>query len=303
MNIWDPAEAIVLITNAQKPSDVFGDDPRTPAGARSGRRLHRALAAAVHPDRAALMGVDRDTAAGATAELNRLYTAWKTVPAATAEAPHVVGAHGVYLLADRVWATDAVAAYATDDPGVRVEIVRRDGGVDIGVLDTVQRTLGAQGLGAFVPDVLDRAETAGRHWVAYRLPAGLVSLRQIRDVYPRGLDGRDWAWMARRILMTLDVADRPHGGLSIDTVLIHPEGHGVVLTGWQGTRTPDGDDLAELFATMLGDRSPRQVGFMNAAGAIDPTRRRREYDLVLRMLYGERRFRPFTLADQDHGCA
>lgn len=292
-----------MITNAQRPSDVFGDDARTPAGARAGRRLHRALAAAVHPDHAATMGLDRDVAAQATAELNRLYAAWKAAPTVSTAAPHVVGTRGVYPLAARIWATDDVAAYGTDDRRVRVEIARHGSGGHVGVLDTVCRTLGAQGLGAFVPEILDAAETAGRQWVAYRLPAGMASLRQVHDACPQGLDGRDWAWMARRLLMTLDAVERPHGGLSLDTVLIHPEGHGVVLTGWQGTRTSDGNDLAELFTTMLGDRSARQVAFMRAATTIDPMRRCREYDLLLRKLYGERRFRPFELVDQDHSCA
>jgi hypothetical protein len=304
MNTWKPAEAIELIIMARKPSDVFGSDSASPAGNRAGRRLHRVLIAAVHPDRAVAAGLDRVVAEQATATLNQLYDSWRsaTVDAAGSGigGPHVVGPHHIYPLIDRVWATTEVAAYSTDDPLVRVEVARRTG-AGTQVLEFVQDALAAQHMDAFVPTLVETAVTDGHRWVAYRLPAGMRSLREVHGAYPGGLDGRDWAWMARRILMTLAAANRTHGGLSLDTVLIHPADHGVMLTGWGQAgrnREVDGAAVAEIFAAMLRDSERQQNSFAQASQRIAPSRQLREYDLLLRRLYGERRFRPFALPDQ-----
>jgi hypothetical protein len=299
MNTWTSAEAIELITKACRPSDVFGTDSVSPAGTRAGRRLHRVLVAAVHPDRAAAAGIDRVVAEQATATLNQLYDSWRSRPA-DPTGPRDAGPHHIYPLVDKVWATTEVAAYITDDPLVRVEVARQ-AGAGTQVLEFVQDALAAQRMDAFVPTLLETAVTDGHRWVAYRLPAGLRSLREVHDAYPGGLDGRDWAWMARRILMTLTAANRTHGGLSLDTVLVHPADHGVMLTGWGQAgrnREVDGAAVAEIFAMMLGDRAPQQVSFAQASQRIAPSRQLREYDLLLRRLYGERQFRPFALPDQ-----
>ncbi|ORM33377.1 hypothetical protein [Williamsia sp. 1135] len=299
MNTWHPAEVVDLITQARSAFDVFGPDSSTPAGKRAGRRLHRALIAAVHPDRAAAAGLDRALAAQATAELNRLYDAWMTVDA-DVRGPHVVGPHSTYVLKGRLWATPGTVAYRTDDPLVRVEIARQVG-VGAQPLGFLYDALAAQRMDAFVPEVVESAITDGHQWTAYRLPAGMRSLREVHAAYPAGLDGRDWAWMARRILMTLAAANRTHGALTLDTVLIHPAEHGVMLTGWEPARGGgdiDGAAVADLFAIMLGDSAAQQVLFAGASERLSLSRQLHEYDLLLQRLYGERRFRRFTLADQ-----
>lgn len=298
------AEAIDLITRARKPSDVFGVDCATPAGKRAGRRLHRALIAAVHPDRAAAAGLDRAVAERVAAELNRLYDGWTTV-SSDIQGPHVVGPQNVYALHDRVWSTPGTVAYRAEDPRVRVEIARRVG-TGPQPLRFLHDALAAGGMGAFVPEVLESAITDGHQWVAYRLPAGMRSLVEVHAAYPAGLDGRDWAWMARRILMTLAAANRTHGALTLDTVLIHPADHGVMLTGWGsagGGREVDGTALSEIFATMLGGSAAQQVNFAKASAGVSRTRQLHEYDLLLQRMYGERRFRPFALADNQTTAA
>ncbi|WP_207835636.1 hypothetical protein [Williamsia soli] len=299
MNTWQAAEAVDLITAARSAFDVFGPDSSTPAGKRAGRRLHRALIAAVHPDRAVAAGLDRAVAAQATADLNRLYDAWVTV-GSNVQGPHVVGPRNVFALRERLWATPATVAYGTEDPLVRVEITR-GAGVSAQPLGFLRDALAAQRMDAFVPEVLESAITDGHQWMAYRLPAGMRSLRDVHAAYPAGLDGRDWAWMARRILMTLAAANRTHGALTLDTVLIHPDEHGVMLTGWgpagRGCHL-DGAAVADLFAIMLNIKAAQQVSFARASERISPSRQLHEYDLLLQRLYGERRFRRFTLADQ-----
>ena len=153
----------------------------------------------------------------------------------------------------------------------------------------------ARGMSAFVPDTVDAAVTDGRGWIAYRIPETMASLREVREAYPDGLDGRDWAWMLRRILMTLAAAGRAHGALTVDTVLIEPEQHGVLLTGWTAALGGDGAALADLTDAMLAPGEPRQSQFMRAAQRLSPERQLAEYDLLLRHVYGRRRFRPFTI--------
>jgi hypothetical protein len=299
MNTWTPEEAMELITQACKPSDVFGGDSATPAGKRAGRRLHRVLIAAVHPDRASTAGIDRAAAARATAELNQLYDRWMSDHVGV-NGPHVVAPQRTYPLNNRIWSTSDVVAYSTDDPLVRVELARHAGTTTL-ALEFVRDALAAQHMDAFVPEFVETAVTEGHRWVAYRLPDGMRSLREVNAAYPGGLDGRDWAWMARRVFMTLAAANRTHGALSLDTVLIHPADHGVMLTGWGPAgqdREADGLALAEIFLTMLGARAPQQVSFARASRGLPPDRQLREYDLLLRRLYGQRRFRPFVLADQ-----
>ena len=65
---------------------------------------------------------------------------------------------------------------------------------------------------------------------------GLRSLREVLDVYPGGIDGKDVAWIFRRMLVALgnthDIG-LVHGAPNLDSIFIHPEQHGVVLSGWQ----------------------------------------------------------------------
>ncbi|MGW5524267.1 hypothetical protein [Gordonia sp. NPDC003950] len=294
-----PTDAITLIEAARRPADVFSGSATDPADRRAARRRHRILLGAVHPDRAVSVGIDPDVARDATMTLNALYAAFTaTADVSAPTEPHVRGSSGTYALRERLWATDSVAGYRTDNPSVRIEIARTRSANDaIGTVGHAICRLDRHGMSRFAADIVDDAVTANRRWIAYRLPDGLVSLRAVRAASPQGLDGRDWAWMARRILMTLDAAATRHGNLGLDTVLIHPGDHGVVLTGWCGAHggaTSDGAALADLFATMLADRAPRQTTFARRSAALTPRESLREYDLLIGVLYGPRRFRPFT---------
>lgn len=158
------------------------------------------------------------------------------------------------------------------------------------------RRLAHSHLEAFGPRVVDRGATAGRAWAAYRLPAGLHTLAGARRTYEGGLDGRDWAWMARRILMTLDGAGDPaRPGLGLDTVLIEPARHGVVLTGFGDEGLPP----AELFDAVLGsgpDAAAQRRWARGATAAHLPAATAlHEYDLLLTRLYGVRRYRRFCI--------
>jgi hypothetical protein len=64
---------------------------------------------------------------------------------------------------------------------------------------------------------------------------GLYSLKEVREVYTRGIDPRDMAWIWRRLLVALGFAHANaviHGAVLPPHVLLHPAQHGVVLVGW-----------------------------------------------------------------------
>ncbi len=294
-------EAIRRIETARTPADLFEGNPAEQGDARRGRRLYRSLIAVIHPDLVRTNGIDASTAQRATARLNELYARWCDPGSGSAgqASPHIVGRRQVYTLRVRTGRTALISTYATDEPGVFVDISRTSVPAAHDVVG-VARRLATVDLAAFVPRIADHGTTSARAWVAYRIPAGMCTLRQVRSAYPRGLDGRDWAWMARRILITLDVADTPHPGLSLDNVLIHPAEHGVVVTGWGADPTVVGRDgdaagVRDLFHAMLAASETRHLAFAEAAAELGPAGMLREYDLFLRVHYGPRRFRPFAM--------
>lgn len=164
---------------------------------------------------------------------------------------------------------------------------------------------------------------------------GFHTLAEVAAAHPGGLDPRDAAWMWRRLLTALGWAHRAHlvhGAVFPEHVLIHPELHGLVLVDWCyataiGTHIPvlvdrhrDAypsevpDRLPASPATdihlasscvkqLLGDRAPRPLrAFLR--GCLLPSRTGRpqdawrllaELDEVLERLYGQRKFRPFTM--------
>jgi len=64
---------------------------------------------------------------------------------------------------------------------------------------------------------------------------GLVSLRQVKEAFPDGLDPKDMVWIYRRLLMALgfvSAAGLSHGAVFPENIFIQPEMHGVVLGGW-----------------------------------------------------------------------
>lgn len=287
MQILTGREAVERILGATSPEQLFGprDEDRRAA------RTHRVLAFAVHPDRAGIEGIDDVDAARATRRLAELFAEHRGARAASStSAAHVVGRAATHLLRDRVRATADLATYATDRADVFVDIAR-----NAAAGDRVRALSGLPALGAFVPEIVDTGRTAEREWVAYRLSDGVVPLRAVGQAYPEGLDGRDWAWMLRRILMVLDAAGVAHGDLTLDTVLVHPEQHGIVLASWTGEAGHDMHDVIALGEQLLRPDERSQRDFLRQCRDLAPARVLHEYDLLLSRLYGARRFRPFSI--------
>lgn len=152
----------------------------------------------------------------------------------------------------------------------------------------------------------------------------------MKDALPTGLDGRDWAWIHRRLLTALagaHLAGLVHGAVLPENILIHPEGHGVVLAGWSfatrpgrvlagrvrsaedfyppeasgGTVTSETDIYMAhaLMLWMLAPEERRQRAFARGCMQDEPRMRPdaagllQEYDELLDDLYGKRTFRVF----------
>ncbi|WP_414943667.1 adenylate cyclase [Amycolatopsis sp. cmx-11-32] len=294
---------------------------------------YRDLAAVLHPDRNP--GDPRAHKAAAT--LNRFYADWKqsrhqTVTTATAAypltRPHAVGS--------------VATTYRTTSPHL-VKIVR-DPALNplIHAEWAALRTLDGfterhRWLRPYYPRLIDTSGPVARGDRAFSvldpLVDGFTTLADIAKAFPDGLDGRDYAWMHRRLLRAVAGAHRAgvvHGHLTADNVLVHPERHGIVLAGWsfaveEGvlplaadksidyppevhkglpmTAATDVHMLHRLMLSLLAPRETRQREFATWCTQEAPGQRPDaadlldEYDNLLAELYGPRTFRSFTIPE------
>lgn len=323
-------EALDRVERAGSATDLFG--PVDPARHRQARRLYRALAAVLHPDR---VGPDDTRAHAASAELTRLHDEWQrgaSVELRTSRAGYRLGAlHAVGSVAN---------VYRTDGPHV-AKVVRNPAlnpllHAEWDALDRLARFTDEHAwLRPYYPRLVDRSDAVARGERAFTvleaLVDGFVTLADVRRAFPRGLDGRDWAWMHRRLLRAIAGAHRVglvHGAIVAENVLVHPEQHGIVLVGWSfavdsghrplatgktipyppevhsGQPVTTATDVHMAHTLMLGvlaEDEKRQRHFARWCAQDDPDRRPdavdllTEYDDLLEDLYGERTFRPFAL--------
>ena len=328
--------AIETVAAARNAADLFGPADGSP---RVGRREFRRLAALLHPDRNA-----GDPAVAAAFErLVARYDEWRG-PAVV-----VSGRRGRYTVIGSPVQGSVSAVYAaTSESGDRVAIKVSRSASSGRFLERERAALRRlraltdrpenTWLAPYFPRLLDTADLldagSGTTRTADVLSAhgaaeGFVDLATVAAARPEGLDGRDWAWIHRRLLRAVagaHLAGLVHGALVPENVLIHPEGHGVVLAGWSFASAP-GEQLPGRIAsrrdlyppdanepasaaldvymvhatmrTLLAPTQRRQLAF--AAGCMQRAPRMRpaavalldEYDDLLEDLYGRRRFRPF----------
>ncbi len=318
-------EAIRLVTDAGDDDELFGAD--------APERRYRELVAALHPDR-----LDRaapGVRAEATEAFVRVTTRWR--------ARRVTVLRG-YRCGRPSHSGDLADLY--DVGSDRLLKLPRDPS-DNDLLAREQRALrrlAAQGDPRWLPYVprlvdsfahRDAATGAERLVTVLATAPGLHSLVEVRRAYPDGLDGRDVAWMWRRLLVALGLAHRAgvvHGAVLPPHVLIEPDAHGVVLVDWCFSTEPDGvvpalvPDYQDWYPAEVTDRRPAGPGtdiamaarcmtwlmgrrapgeLLAFAGGCqqrllrarpdDAWRLLGELDEVLHRLYGPRTFRPFTL--------
>lgn len=333
------AEALARVDAATTPAQLFtGPDPAAE---------YRRLAKALHPDVAPASANGRATAAFA-----RLATLW---------AEHTGRAGGVvltsrrhrYVLGRRLARGDLANLYTVEYDGgtALLKLPRRPAYNDFvereaAALTTLARD-GDPRHHVYVPRLVDHFRhedpaTGVRRGVnVLEHHAGLVTLAEVADAYPDGLDPRDAAWMWRRLLVALGYAHGAglvHGAVLPEHVLIHPAQHGLVLVDWcysvpVGTPLPAmvgrhrdryppevaarrpataATDIylaSDLMRRLMGARAhPALTRFITGCTLERPRMRPQdawrllaEFDELLGDLYGPRRFRPFTMPGHPAG--
>lgn len=235
-----------------------------------------------------------------------------------------------YILSvDPIYRDGQIARYATQDPTVYIEVftppTAKPGDPDpdfnnyLEIYDNLRSKLLERDFEAYTPEIID-SDTED-YWVAFGIPEGLYSLEDVAASFPDGIDGRDWAWMIRRILMVLQIGGT-RANLVAKNILVHPEEHGVVILGWPPIEDHSVyplDQLKELMERFLAKSvdAKSQIDLVakmadayraNRTGQyqlkIDPTKplfsyadALREYDLKLRHLYGAPKYRHLVLDD------
>lgn len=233
-------EAIRLVAAARTGADLFG--------AEASARRYRALVSALHPDR--LGRADDRVRAAATDAFVRVTTAWRASRHRRPEdlwlGDHRLGDHrlGGHRLGRLAYRGDLADLYEAE-PDLLVKMPRAPADNDLMAREAhALRTIEERGDPRYLPYVprlvdsfrhRDPATGAERRINVLATVPGLHSLDEVRRAYPDGLDGRDAAWMWRRLLVALGLAHRAgvvHGAVLPRHVLIEPDGHGLVLVGW-----------------------------------------------------------------------
>ncbi|EWC60881.1 Adenylate cyclase [Actinokineospora spheciospongiae] len=326
------AEALDRVERAESAAGLFGPPTTDPTRRAEAQRLYRALASVLHPD---VTGEGDTRAHAASAELNRMHHEWTR--GATVE---LRTATGTYRIGEPFAVGSVANVYRADGPHV-VKVVRNPAlnpllHSEWDALRALERfTDRHRWLRPYYPRLLDTSGALGRGERAFTvldpLVDGFVTLADVRRAFPGGLDGRDYAWMHRRLLKALAGAHRlglVHGAVTAENVLVHPEEHGIVLAGWSFavesgqrllatgkttayppevrrrepvTTATDVHMAHTLMLDLLAPDEKRQITFARGCTQDRPSRRPDavdllgEYDELLDELYGARVFRPFAL--------
>lgn len=228
-----------LLEAAKRPEEVFGEADKA-------RGVYRSYSTLLHPDR------NPDRVDDAEAAFKRLSELW-----AVAERRLDDGTYGTAVTITTNGGTFTLGAIGHEglcvgwdgysDPGHNpswIKVARRPGDRDLMARETaaIDRILTASTTGNphFFPKVtgkfrhrLDDGKVV--HATVFVNAVGYVSLADVIERYPQGVDPRDMAWIFRRLLGTLGEAHAAgvvHGAVLPHHVLIHPDRHELVLVDW-----------------------------------------------------------------------
>lgn len=336
------------LKEAQTPEDVFGGTTDTL------RKSYHALAKKVHPD----LFSDNDEKLLAHAAFAQLLEWFRQ-----AEEKALFGIYGQSM---QVMLQTRTRDYCIDDTPVQdgifnvypcrfnedgrvrlvsLKLVRepRQNGLaqnEMMALRHLQAAPDADKYAPYLPSLLDAfvyQDGGNEHQASvFERTPGWYSFEDVRRVYPDGIDPKDMAWMFRRVLVALGFAHRNgviHGALTPHNVLILPEDHGLMLTGWHyavsapGAPLPDpscgewypddvlkgaplsfGTDIVMAVKCMIflsgGDAhllaKPLQAFFKGSSlpgkrAPQDAWALLKEFDELIGRLWGRRTFRPFLM--------
>lgn len=337
-------DAIQRINAANKPEDLF-----LSADVDHPKRTYRRLARIVHPD------VNHANAA-ATDAFARLIRLWNEFNGNT---PTVVPKSLVlrtkkheYTLGELLYKGDIANIYtaASDVGHVLVKMPRDPRNNDLMAREVSALKLLAAGddrwkmfTSRYIESFKHRDSShVDRTVVIMPQLDGLRSLIEVKEQYPAGVHWKDMAWMFRRLLIALGFAHDAgviHGAVLPNHVLIHAEGHGLVLVDWCYSVKYDSDEhvpalvpdwkplypaeiinkehpgtysdfhmAAETMLYITDPALPRQIKAFFNAMMLKSTRSRpqnawallTDFDALIERIDGPRRFRPFYMTPRSN---
>jgi hypothetical protein len=253
------------ILNAKTPSDLFPTDLDEKAAQ---KRFQRFLRVA-HPD------VNPTRKADAEKAFVNLNSIWKTYTHKTGTAKGgntntIKTRRHEFEFQEKRYQVDGTVYYnATYDAGHKDAFIAFAARTDInslfleGMRNVIAiRKVANEKVRGFFPEVIDtfafQNGTSEVSAVALKTEESFKDMFTLRDVksdYPDGIPARQVAWMYRRMLIALNETHKAgfvHGGAYIDSFMIHPERHGLVLKDWQySVKINEPARLLNKAATML----------------------------------------------------
>ena len=240
-------DALSEIFAAKKPGDIFPADPV------EGKRTYLKLVKRVHPDM--LTGADKQRGAEAFSKLVEMYKSYVSGDISSA-APKkaktsnpvfnvTVGSSTFSSLKNPASSSGDAAflRYRGTSAGVNSVLwvpssVNDNDLLDAGVanLEKVNKDKSAS---VFFPKVTSHGMDVfgdGRHsYLMSGVDLDWFSLAEVKESIGE-LDGRNLAWIFKRMLVALSATDNAgivHGAPTLDNFFIHPVHHTLVLDGWQ----------------------------------------------------------------------
>ncbi len=250
------------LMSASSTKDVFGTLSGTSAEMHAkAKAIYRQLARSTHPDR---YSDDREKgiAEGAFVRLAKLWEAaqaeikngtyGKTHVSFTSATLRIKTRRSEYAVGGLMFQGDVCNLYHATilvsgaEAEAIIKIARRPSDNDLvqseaRVLTHLYQDKDNEKYRTFLPSLIEpfiyKEEGTGirRAGNAFSPVAGLRPLTDVVKHYPMGVDPRDMAWIWRRLLTALGLANASnvvHGAVFPEHVLIQPEQHGLVLVDW-----------------------------------------------------------------------
>jgi hypothetical protein len=331
-------EDISRVLDARSATILFGASE-----AKGARKEYRRLARLVHPDMFT-KNAEKERAAQAFARLNLLWESMSTTNGGPTKSNTVKTRRHEYVIEGEVGTDDIFTTFAASyDAGyehclIAVAKDPQDNDLASARSDALRKLKNApDSYSMYYPDLVEsfRYRQAGidHPACAEKVPEGFRPLTDVLKAYPQGIDGKDVAWMFRRMLVALGNAHDLgliHSAPFLEAFLIHPQMHGVILTGWQYS-VPTGESLkavpsshksayppsalskepvdyrldikisANAACELLKNDQPSQLrAFFKGCQVASPPVASvllAEFDELLERLYGKRSFHEFVLPE------
>jgi len=327
------------ILDAKSPKELFGEGKNT-------QRAYQRLLHLSHPD----MYGDEDmkkTANAAFIRLNELWESFNHVAKNSVEAETIKTRRHEYTLGEKFYDADGVTYFfATYDAGYeKAIIVIPSAAQDNDLIENYSAMLHKlknevdPKYSAFFPFFLEafkfKINGQVKQLLAYSQPENLFTLKQVKEEYPEGIHGRDIAWIFKRVLVAIGNAHDKniiHGGINLDSILIEPDQHGVLLTSWQYAvnngdalqalpssykanypdyifeKKPAKNELdislaAKTMMDLMGPDAPKQLVAFFKGCQINTLPSAAEllyeFDVLLERVYGEKKFHQFFMPKKN----